>query len=258
MRHALIWKSSKRRCERQEQLQAQLSEMRQVIGQLEAFAEQVRGKLDTADWTLQRQLISTLVKRVEIGAEEVRIVYRVDCGPFELAPSGGLWQDCWRRRERDPSARWSASRQGTGIRSTPRPFLLLASGVAAAWLRGPGMSRAARNLVVLQVVVAEADRHRPIQTQFDDHLAAALSGIDRLVQLVEPILEADRVVVGHHPLLLDAQDRRQVDAPLPSGAMRVAGLRGRHAEAPVVLGQQPLQHRVGLRRWSSPWPDAAP
>ncbi len=82
----------------QDQLQAQLLEMRQVIGQLEAFAEQVRGKLDTADWTVQRQLISTLVKRVEIGDEEVRVVYRVDCGPFELAPSGGLGQDCWRRR----------------------------------------------------------------------------------------------------------------------------------------------------------------
>lgn len=83
-----------------EQLQAQLLEMRQVIGQLEAFAEQVRGKLGTADWTVQRQLISTLVKRVEIGDEEVRVVYRVDCGPFELAPSGGLGQDCWRRRSR--------------------------------------------------------------------------------------------------------------------------------------------------------------
>jgi site-specific DNA recombinase len=82
----------------QEQLQAQLLEMRQVIGQLEAFAEQVRGKLGTADWTVQRQLISTLVKRVEIGDEEVRVVYRVDCVPFELAPSRGLGQDCWRRR----------------------------------------------------------------------------------------------------------------------------------------------------------------
>ena len=83
----------------QDQLQAQLLEMRHVIGQLEAFAEQVRGKLDTADWTMRRQLISTLVKRVEIGEEEVRVVYRVDCGPFELAPSGGLGKDCWRRRE---------------------------------------------------------------------------------------------------------------------------------------------------------------
>jgi site-specific DNA recombinase len=82
----------------QEQLQAQLQEMRQFIGQLEAFAKQVRGKLHTADWTMRRQLITTLVKRVEIGAEEVRVVYRVDCGPFELAPFGGLAQDCWRRR----------------------------------------------------------------------------------------------------------------------------------------------------------------
>jgi site-specific DNA recombinase len=82
----------------QEQLQTQLSEMRNVIGQLKAFAEQVRDRLDTADWTLQRQLISILVKRIEIGAEEVRIIYRVDCGPFELAPFGGHVQDCWRRR----------------------------------------------------------------------------------------------------------------------------------------------------------------
>lgn len=88
----------------QEQLQAQLVEMRQVVGRLETFAEEIRGKLDTADWTMQRQLISTLVKRVEIGDEEVRVVYRVDCGPFELAPSGGLVQDCWRRRD--------ATRQG--------------------------------------------------------------------------------------------------------------------------------------------------
>lgn len=83
----------------QEQLQAQLLDLRRVIGQLEAFAEQVRGKLHTADWTMRRQLITTLVKRVEIDLEEVRVVYRVDCGPFELAPLGGLAQDCWRRRD---------------------------------------------------------------------------------------------------------------------------------------------------------------
>jgi hypothetical protein len=47
---------------------------------------------------MQRQLISTLVKRVEVGAVQVRVVYRVDCGPFVLAPLGELWQDCWRRR----------------------------------------------------------------------------------------------------------------------------------------------------------------
>lgn len=83
----------------QEKLQAQLQEMRQVIGHLQAFAEHIRDGLDSADWTMQRQLISTLVKRVEVDTEEVRVVYRVGCVPFELAPSGGPWQDCWRRRE---------------------------------------------------------------------------------------------------------------------------------------------------------------
>ena len=73
----------------QEQWQAQRGAMRQVIGHLQAFAERVRDSLETADWALQRQLISTLVKRVEVGSEEVRVVYRVDCGPFESAPSGG-------------------------------------------------------------------------------------------------------------------------------------------------------------------------
>jgi site-specific DNA recombinase len=82
----------------QDQLQARTLEMRDVIGQLEAFAGQIRGRLDTADWMLQRQLISTLVKRIEIGAEEVRVVYRVDCSPFDLPPSGGDVKDCWRRR----------------------------------------------------------------------------------------------------------------------------------------------------------------
>lgn len=98
----------------QEQVQAQLLEMHHVIGQLESFAEQVCGRLDTADWTLQRQLISTLVKRIEIGIEEVRVIYRVDCGPFELAPSGGQVQDCWRRRSatRAPADRLYATRPG--------------------------------------------------------------------------------------------------------------------------------------------------
>ena len=71
--------------------------MRLVIGRLEAFAEKVRGSLDDADWATRRHLISTLVKRIEVGEEQVRVVYRVDCGPFDVTPSGG--QDCWRRRD---------------------------------------------------------------------------------------------------------------------------------------------------------------
>ena len=123
--------------QKQEQLQAQLLEMRHVIGQLEAFAEQVRGKLDTADWTPQRQLISTLVKRVEIDEEEVRVIYRVDCGPFELAPFGGHVQDCWRRREPTRAPTQGPRRNGA---ARCRPACTFPSGTKAL---NPPASRAA-------------------------------------------------------------------------------------------------------------------
>jgi site-specific DNA recombinase len=82
----------------QEQVNVQIHEMRLIIGQLETFAQRVRGSLEMADWATRRQLITTLVKRIEVGQEEIRVVYRVNCGPFELAPARGHVQDCWRRR----------------------------------------------------------------------------------------------------------------------------------------------------------------
>ena len=80
---------------RQEDQQRQ---MRLVIGQLEAFSQQVSAGLEHADWAMRRDLIRTLVKRIEVGSEEVRVVYRVGVAPFALAPKRGQAQDCWRRR----------------------------------------------------------------------------------------------------------------------------------------------------------------
>jgi site-specific DNA recombinase len=82
----------------QQQAATQIQEMRLVIGHLETFAQRVRGRLENADRAPRRQLISTLVKRIEVGKHDIRVVYRVSGGPFDLAPSGGLGQDCWRRR----------------------------------------------------------------------------------------------------------------------------------------------------------------
>ena len=75
--------------------------------------------------------------------------------------------------------------------------------------------------------------------------AAALAWIDRLVQLIQTILEADGVIVGHHTRLLNAEDRGQVMSAA-QGAMGVASVGGRDIETPVVIGQQTLQHFVGL------------
>jgi site-specific DNA recombinase len=69
-------------------------EVRQVIGAIEQFAAGVRERLDSSDFMTQRDLIRTLVDRIEVGEESVRIVYKVNIVPFERGPSRGHLQHC--------------------------------------------------------------------------------------------------------------------------------------------------------------------
>ena len=69
-------------------------ELRQVIGAIERFAAGVRERLDSSDFLTQRELIRTLVDRIEVGEETVRIVYKVNIVPFERGPSRGHLQHC--------------------------------------------------------------------------------------------------------------------------------------------------------------------
>jgi site-specific DNA recombinase len=86
--------------EQEKQLQSELAqqvELRLVITRLENFAEQVQGGLGEADWLTRRELIRTLVQRVEIGKEEINIVFRVMPDSFEPGPERGSLQHCWGR-----------------------------------------------------------------------------------------------------------------------------------------------------------------
>jgi site-specific DNA recombinase len=76
---------------------ARQAELRLIITRLEEFAAQVNDKLADADWQTKRDLIRTLVKRVEIGKEEVNIVFRVMPDPFNSSPERGNLQHCWGR-----------------------------------------------------------------------------------------------------------------------------------------------------------------
>src|SRR5215468_10363482 len=49
-----------------------------IIGRLEDFAAKLHSGLETADWASQRDLIRTLVKRVEVAQGNVNIVFRID------------------------------------------------------------------------------------------------------------------------------------------------------------------------------------
>src|SRR5215207_6251740 len=65
-----------------------------VIGKLEAFAAIIADRLEVADWATQRDLIRTLVQRIEIDDDHVRVVFRIDPGPSDRGGSRSLLQHC--------------------------------------------------------------------------------------------------------------------------------------------------------------------
>ena len=85
------------RSQAQEKIDLQL-----VIGQLREFSAKVKGGLERLDWHGQRELIRTLVKRVEIGKEKINVVFRIGEGPLPGGEAPFL-QDC--KRGDHPSLR---------------------------------------------------------------------------------------------------------------------------------------------------------
>ena len=77
---------------------ARQADLRLVIGKLQEFAEGITSGLHEADGAMRREVIRALVKQIQIGHDEVRIVYRVPPVPFVERPEGGVLQDCPRRR----------------------------------------------------------------------------------------------------------------------------------------------------------------
>jgi site-specific DNA recombinase len=51
-----------------------------VISKLGLFATMVRDRLEAADWSTMRDIIRTLVRRIEVADDAVRVVFRVDPG----------------------------------------------------------------------------------------------------------------------------------------------------------------------------------
>ncbi len=68
-----------------------------IVSQVETFRKMLEGSLEQADWPTRRQVITTLIKQIEIGVENVKIIYRIDSLPFAPAPERGVLQHCWRR-----------------------------------------------------------------------------------------------------------------------------------------------------------------
>ena len=56
--------------------------LRLALQGLEDFAERVQAGLTGASWQERREIIRALVKQVEVGRDEIRVVYRVSPSPF--------------------------------------------------------------------------------------------------------------------------------------------------------------------------------
>lgn len=85
--------------------QSRRQDLHLVVGQVETFARLLEGSLEQADGATKRQVITTLVKQIEIGEQAVKVVYKVDSPPFAQAPEGGVLQHCWWRV--DDATRWT-------------------------------------------------------------------------------------------------------------------------------------------------------
>jgi len=76
-------------------------ELQLIIGRLEDFAAKLHDGLEAADWTSQRDLIRTLVKRVEVARDDVNVVFRIDPYPSDNDPEKKSLQLC-RGRDNSP------------------------------------------------------------------------------------------------------------------------------------------------------------
>ena len=72
----------------------QTRSLRLVIGKLQTFAELVENRLEAADWATKRDIVRTLVRRIEIDDDHVRVVFRIDPNPSDNRPSRRHLQHC--------------------------------------------------------------------------------------------------------------------------------------------------------------------
>jgi hypothetical protein len=68
-----------------------------IVGKSHDFAAKVKEGLDKPDWSTRRELIRALVRRIEVGEEQVNVIFRVDPGSLAQGTDGSFLQHCWRR-----------------------------------------------------------------------------------------------------------------------------------------------------------------
>jgi len=76
--------------------ESQSQDLQTAIDQLQLFASRIQCGLEGADWGTRREIIRSLIRKVEISDDAIRIEYNVGPLPFDQGPSGADSQDCGR------------------------------------------------------------------------------------------------------------------------------------------------------------------
>ena len=92
-------------------------ELSLVISRLEDFAAKVSSGLDQLDWLGRRDLIRTVVRRVEIDRDSVHVVFRVPPPSRKPQPPGTI----------PPSGRWGYGAIGSGVHQDAPTWISLRS-----------------------------------------------------------------------------------------------------------------------------------
>jgi len=82
----------------QQEADEQVRSLHLVIGKLDLFAAMVHDRLAGADWATKRDIICTLVKRIEVADDVVRVIFRVDTGVSSPPETGRTLHHCPTRR----------------------------------------------------------------------------------------------------------------------------------------------------------------
>jgi site-specific DNA recombinase len=186
--------------------EAEEQQVQAVLDQMQEFAQRVSEGLEEASWATRREIIRALVKRVEIDAEEVRVVYKVPPHPFVDGPERGRLQD--RLGGEDPALRRPCLRGG------PYPVLEdaglepLADQTEQYPVTYPSLKELTQVGLLQRVEeLADVHLHQPAATQVHRLLPP---GLQRLVRR-PPGTEAVRAV---HKVLLGDRLQHHDDRPL--------------------------------------------
>jgi len=85
------------------------NELTLIVTNIEHFASVVIKKLDNVDWNTKREIIRSLVKRIEINHENVNIVFRVNELPDPSPKHKKNFQHCPACRDTEIVSRWRAA-----------------------------------------------------------------------------------------------------------------------------------------------------